>query len=72
MASSALSRERRAGRLSSWIGRRDPHLPKTSTATAAGREECASQQCYQIKSQGKEKDRWTRGILVTKLVLKQQ
>lgn len=67
-----LSRERRAGRLSSWTGRRDPHLPKTSAATAAGRDQCAQQQCYQINSQGKEKDRWTRGIPVKKLVLKQQ
>lgn len=67
-----LTRDRRAGRVSSWTGRRDPHLPKAGAATAAGRKPCTWQQCYKINSQGKEKDRWTRGIPVKKLVLKQQ
>lgn len=42
----------------------DPCLPKTLAETAAVSEPCSRQHSYQINSQGKGKDRWTRGILV--------
>lgn len=41
-----------------------PCLPKTLAETAAGKQPRSQQHYYQINSQGKGKDRWTREILV--------
>lgn len=68
-----LSRERKAGRLSSGV-KEIPVFQKPSPATAgaAGREPHTLQQYYQVNRQGKGNDRRTRGIPVKKHVLKQR